>query len=149
MAKKQKSKSNSREYAYYLYMHGNLQKDIAVRVGVSEKTISKWKDEDNWEVKRAAKTISLEELANKCMKKASEMLDQDIINFDSDAFAKAIAQLKTLMPKNTVDSDIMTFMAFQDMLLELRHEYQIPEDFIKQVTRYQDIYVKRKLGHND
>lgn len=144
-----KSKANSREYGYFLYMHGTKQKEIASRVGVSEKTIGKWKEEDNWEAKRAAKTISLEELANKCMTKASQMLDLDITKFDGDAFAKAVAQLKTLLPKNTVDSDIMTFMSFQDMLLELRVEQAIPEDFIKDVTRYQDIYIKRKLGHND
>lgn len=144
-----KNKTNSNEYAYFLFMHGVKQKEIAARVGVSEKTISSWKEKENWQAKRAAKTISLEELANKCMTKASQMLDLDITEFDSDAFAKAIAQLKTLLPKNTVDSDIMTFMSFQDMLLEIRTEQGISEEFIKDVTKYQDIYIKRKLGHND
>lgn len=149
MAVSKKSKSNSNEYAYFLYMHGVQQKEIAARVGVSAKTIGEWKEKGNWDAKRAAKTISLEELANKCMTKASQMLDQDIKDFNSDAFAKAIAQLKTLLPKNTVDSDIMTFMSFQDMLLEIRAEHNINDDFIKDVTKYQDIYIKRKLGHND
>ncbi len=149
MSGRKKITSNSKEYAYFLFMHGTKQKEIAARVGVSEKTICKWKEVDNWAAKRAAKTISLEELANKCMAKASQMLDMDIKDFDSDAFAKAIAQLKTLLPKNTVDSDIMTFMAFQDMLLEMRTEEGISEAFIKDVTKYQDIYIKRKLGHND
>ena len=74
------------------------------------------------------------------------MLDDD--NFSADAFAKAVAQLKSLKPSNTIDNEIMTFMAFQDFLLEHRHEENIEEDFIKKIALYQDRYIKKKLGYN-
>jgi hypothetical protein len=147
-----KNKSDSitvRNYGLKLYIQGLQQNDIAERCGVSSQTITEWKQKYDWETKRVARTISLEELANKCMQKAGEMLDLDIKEFNSDAFAKAIAQLKTLLPKNTVDTDIMTFMSFQDFLLEVRYEDQLTDEFIKKVAAYQDRYVKKKLGYND
>lgn len=158
MAVKKKNKEKSKKkpvstlvnqnYGLRLYLQGVPQNEIAERCGVSNQTITEWKQRYDWETKRAARTISLEELASKCMAKASQMLDADLKDFNADAFAKAIAQLKTLIPKNTVDTDIMTFMAFQDMLLESRHELKLTDDFIKQVCHLQDVYVKRKLGHD-
>lgn len=137
----------NRNYALKLYLQDIAQIEIADRCGVSQQTISDWKDKYDWEIKKAARSISLEELANKCMIKASEMLDLDITDFNSDAFAKAIAQLKTLLPKNTVDTDIMTCLAVQDFLLEIRHEEGLDEEFIRKVSKYQDMYIKRKMGH--
>lgn len=139
----------NRNYALKLYIQGVSQIEIAEKCGVTPQTISDWKERHGWELKRAARNISLEELANKCMIKASEMLDQPLDEFNSDAFAKAIAQLKTLLPKNTVDTDLMTFMSFQDFMLEIRHEEGLEESFIKQVSKLQDRYIKRKMGHND
>lgn len=139
----------NRNYALKLYIQGVSQIEIADKCGVTPQTISDWKEKYDWELKRAARSISLEELANKCMQKAGEMLDQPIGEFNSDAFAKAIAQLRTLLPKNTVDTDLMTFMAFQDFMLEIRHEEGLEEGFIKQVSKLQDRFIKRKMGHND
>lgn len=148
-AKKRPSKADSltnRNYGLKLYLMGVAQNEIAEKCEVSAQTITEWKQRYDWETKRASRSISLEELANKCIVKASELLDAD--NFNADAFAKAIAQLKTLIPKNTVDTDIMTFMGFQDFLLELRHEENISELFIKSLTNLQDRYIKKRLGHD-
>jgi len=43
------------EYAYLLYMQKVPQKDIADRVGVSQQTVVKWKDDGGWELKRVSK----------------------------------------------------------------------------------------------
>ncbi len=145
---KKATKSDSfsnKNYGLKLYMMGIQQNEIAERCGVSAQTITEWKQKYDWETKRASRSVSLEELANKCLQKASELLDSK--DFNADAFAKAIAQLKTLIPKNTVDTDIMTFMGFQDFLLELRHEENITETFIKSLTNYQDRYIRKRLGH--
>ena len=150
--KKTGNKSDSvanRNYGLKLFLQHIAQNEIAERCNVSPQTVTEWKQKYDWETKLAARSISLEELANKCMQKAGEMLDADIADFNSDAFAKAIAQLKTLLPKNTVDTDLMTFMAFQDYLLDIRHEEDLSEAFLKSVSKYQDRYIKRKLGHND
>ena len=52
------------EYAYLLYMQRVPQKEIAERADVSQQTLSKWKEDGGWEMKRAARTISRDELLN-------------------------------------------------------------------------------------
>lgn len=137
----------NRNYGLTLFIQGVSQKDIADRCDVSEQTITEWKKKYDWDTKKAARSISLEELANKCIKKASDMLDEP--QFNSDSFAKAIAQLKTLLPKNTADTDIMTFLSFQDFLLEIRHDEGLDEEFLKRISKYQDRFIKRKLGFDE
>lgn len=44
------SKKEEREYARMLYVNERITyKEIAARVGVTEKTISKWANEDSWD----------------------------------------------------------------------------------------------------
>ncbi len=141
---KQGSQGN-REYGFMLFMQRVLQNEIAERCGVSIQTISDWKKADNWEAKRASKTISMDTLVNKALAKINLMLDKE--DFKADEFAKAVAQLKTLKVRNTVDDEVMCFMDFQNFMLERRHTDGLTEDFIKQVVRVQDTYVQYRLGN--
>ncbi len=140
-----KNKDGSQDYAYILFMQKTPQKDIAERVGVSEKTVGEWKKKGNWEAKRAAKTISMDELIVKALGKINDLLDSD--DFNADSFAKAVAQLKTLKTSNTVDDEIMCFMEFQNYLMQRRHTDKIDEAFIKQLTRLQDAYIQTRMGN--
>jgi hypothetical protein len=134
------------EYAYMLFMQQVTQDDICNRVGVSPPTLKKWKDSGNWEAKRASRTISLDDLMQKALKKINDILDNN--EFNADAFAKAVKQLKELKTKNTVDDEINVFMSFQDFLIQQRAFYKdITDDFIKQVVKYQDYYIQFRLGH--
>ena len=63
------------EYAYLLYMQRVPQKEIAERVGVSQQTLTKWKDEGGWELKRVARTVSLDQIINKTLLNINERLD--------------------------------------------------------------------------
>lgn len=139
-------KNANRAYGFILFCQRIAQNEIAERCEVSVQTISAWKKEDQWEAKRASKTISMDELVNKCLVKINELLDTK--DFDADAFAKSVAQLKALKPNNTVDNEIMTFMAFQNFLLERKHTAEVSDDFIKKVTGFQDRYIQIKLGNN-
>ena len=80
------------EYAYLLYMQRVPQKEIAERADVSQQTLSKWKEDGGWEMKRAARTISRDELLNKTMMRINDMLD-DREGFNADAFSKAVEGL--------------------------------------------------------
>lgn len=140
-----KQNDGSRDYAFILFMQRTTQNDIAERVGVSVQTISDWKKKDNWEAKRAAKTISMDELIVKALGKINEMLNKE--DFNADAFAKAVAQLKTLKTSNTVDDEIMCFMSFQNFLMERRHIDKIDESFLRQITKLQDNYIQFRLGN--
>ncbi|MBS1745445.1 MAG: hypothetical protein JST21_04675 [Bacteroidetes bacterium] len=135
-----------KHYAFLMFMQHVPQKEIAARSEVSEQTITDWKTKDNWEVKRAAKTISMDELIVKALGKINKMLDEE--DFNADSFAKAVAQLKTLKHRNTVDDEIMCFMDFQNFLLERRQSEKIEDDFLKQITRLQDMYIQFKLGNS-
>lgn len=142
------NKSNAeskKQLAYFLFMQNTPQKDVASRVGVTEKTISKWKVNENWEAKRAAKTISMDELIVKALQKINELLDSE--DFNADAFAKAVAQLKSLKTNNTVDDEIVTFMNFQNYLIQNRITENLSEDFIKEVVYQQDNYIQIRLGN--
>ena len=149
MAKKVTTGRNSQkyEYAYLLYMQKVTQKDICERVGVSAPTLIKWKEAGGWEAKRAVNTISIDEIVVKTLKKVNEMLEAE--NFNADAFAKAVAQLKALKGSSTVDDVIDCFSAFSVWVVEHRslHPDQLTDDFIKQLTYWQDQYIQYRLGN--
>lgn len=146
--KKVKTRSPEKyEYAYLLFMQSVSQEEICSRVGVSPPTLRTWKESGTWEAKRAARTISLDDLMQKALKRVSELLDAEDA-FNADSFAKAVKQLKELKSSNTVDDDIYCFMSFQDYLIQQRQAYkEISDDFIKQVTRFQDLFIQYRLGN--
>lgn len=147
-----KGKVNTRtpekyEYAYLLFMQRVSQDDICERVGVTAPTLKSWKDSGGWEEKRAAKTISLDDLLTKALKRVSEILDKEE-DFNADAFAKAVKQLKELKTGSTVDDDITCFMKFQDYLIQqMSNRKEISDELIKTITRLQDLYIQFRLGN--
>jgi uncharacterized protein YjcR len=147
--KKERLKKQDNEavkyYGFILYMQNIQQTEIAERCNVTAATITEWKQKGNWEAKRASKTISMDELITKALMKINEMLDSK--DFNADSFAKAVAQLKTLKHRNTVDDEIMCFMDFQNFLIEKRFIEAIDESFIKKLTKLQDQYIQLKLGN--
>lgn len=135
------------EYAYLLFMQKVPQKDICVRVGISAVTLIKWKDDNGWEEKRAAKTISVDELISKTLKRINDLLESP--EFNADSFAKAVNQLKALKGSNTVNDVIDCFTSFSQWTVEQRSFYpdQLTDGFIKNLTYWQDQYVQYRLGN--
>lgn len=135
------------EYAYLLFMQKVKQEDICTRVGISSPTLLEWKRSGGWESKRAARTISLDDLLQKALLRVNDLLEKEE-NFSADAFAKAVKQLKELKSSNTVDDDINSFMSFQDFMIQQRPAYrELTDEFIKMVTKYQDLYIQFRLGN--
>lgn len=135
----------TKDYAFALYMQKIPQGEIADRLHVSQQTISTWKTTGEWEAKRAAKSISVGELIAKTLQKANEMLDAE--DFNADAFAKAVAQLKTLKTGDTVDDAIMCFMGFQNYLMQQAAAFEIDEAFMKKLVSLQDHFIKYRMGN--
>lgn len=132
------------EYAYLLYMQKLPQKEIAERVGVSPNTIVKWAKENGWEEKRAARTISMDELIGKTLRKINDMLDED--GFNADAFAKAVAQLKSLKSGVRIDDDINTFSGFGDWLIDrMTTDKRMTPELLKLITEFQDAYIQHRI----
>jgi len=135
------------EYAYLLFMQGVSQKEICERVKISSPTLQGYKESGGWDTKRASRTISIDDLVQKSLKKISDMLDAQ--DFNADSFAKAVSQLKTLKTHNTVDDDINTFMDFQDYIIRERSSNKdVTDELIKCITSLQDNYIQYRLGGN-
>lgn len=135
------------EYAYLLYLQKVPQKDIAERVGVSQQTLVKWKDDGGWELKRVAKTVSRDSMINKLLMKMNDMLDQGD-DFNADEFAKVSAQLQKIKVGYSMDdvADILT--KFGDWMIEMSaSDKEITAEFIQLLTRYQDKYLLMRINH--
>ena len=133
-----------KEYAYLLYMKGLKQKDICASAEITPATLIKWRDEGGWAENRTASAVSVDGLIIRVLQKADEMLNEK--DFNSDAFSKAIATLRGLKKGATPDEKINAFMAFGDWLItQAASDEDLTTDFIRKVTRYQDMYVMNIL----
>lgn len=135
------------EYAYLLYMQRVPQKDIAQRVGVSQQTLSKWKDDGGWELKRVARTVSRDQIINKTLMKINELLDNEE-DFNGDEFAKLSSQLEKIKSGYTMDdvADILT--KFGDYIIEQSaSDKAITTEFVQLLTRYQDKYLLMRINN--
>lgn len=135
------------EYAYLLYMQKVPQKEIAERVGVSQQTLSKWKETGGWELKRVARTVSRDQIINKVLMKLNEMLDSGE-EFNADEFSKASNQLKKLQTGCTIDdiADILT--RFGDWVIEKSAtDQEITTEFVQLLTKKQDEYLLMRMNN--
>lgn len=135
------------EYAYLLYMQKIPQKEIAERVGVSQQTLVKWKDEGAWEYKRVAKTVSRDNIINKVLLRLNEMLD-NADEFNADEFSKAANQLSKLKQGCTVDDIADILSKFGDWVIEQSaSDKTITTGFVQQLTRLQDKYLLNRINN--
>lgn len=135
------------EYAYLLYMQRVPQKEIADRVGVSQQTLSKWKDDGGWELKRVARTVSRDQIINKTLMKINELLDREE-DFNGDEFAKLSSQLEKIKGGYTMDdvADILT--KFGDYIIEQSaSDREITTGFVQLLTKYQDKYLLMRINN--
>lgn len=135
------------EYAYLLYMQKVPQKEIAERVGVSQQTLVKWKEDGGWELKRVARSVSRDQIINKTLIKINEILDSEE-GFNADEFSKAVNQLSKLKQGCTMDdvADILT--RFGDWIIEQSaSDRAITTEFVQLLTKYQDKYLLMRINN--
>lgn len=134
------------DYAYLLYINKVPHKEICEKVGISANTLTKWKNDSGWEMKRAAKEISTEVLVGKALMRINEMLDSE--EFKADAFAKAVAQLKTLKQDETIDSVVNILTKFGEWLMtQSTTNKSVDTPFVKLVNEMQSQYINERLKH--
>lgn len=132
------------EYAYLLFMQNHTQASICERVGIAPATFQSWKASGGWEEKRAARTISVDALITKTLRRIDELLDNP--DFNADAFSKAVKQLKALKAGATVKDTIDVLMAFTDFLIDRSgHDPEVTESFVKTVNRLHDSFILKQL----
>jgi transposase len=139
-----------REYAKMLFLRTNKeQKEICQIAGVSEKSLCKWKKEENWDRLKASIVITKEEQLRRIYQQISE-LNQAIENKDegqryassseADTLSKLAAAAKNLESDLSVADVIDVFMGFTDWLREVDLEKA------KLVTELEDAYIKHRLN---
>jgi uncharacterized protein YjcR len=135
-----------KELAFILYMSGELQKDIAERVGTSAKTVGEWSEKGLWKEKRSAKNITRTELVNKSLNAIAAILDDAVDNgADSkkiDQLSKLAKMIEGLDKKNNpvaVMEALTLFIKFLQQLI--RDDKEVTLEFIKKATLYMDKYI--------
>jgi hypothetical protein len=149
-----KSDPKKKEFAYILYMAGELQKDIAERVEISPLTLINWIKDGGWAEKRAAKNITRTEIVNKTLMaisdlldRASEEKDEEKLSGLSDKLSKLASTIEKLDKQNSVVDDIETFMNFGHWLQRrVNVDKNLTLDMVKLINKYQDIFISERLA---
>lgn len=137
---------SAREIAFMLYMSSVSNKEIADRVGVSAQSLSKWVADGLWKEKRAAKTITRQELINKTLNQINDLLsDADSMKESSataDKLSKLVAIIEKLDKKNSPVQIMDVFIDFTQWLQKQSlTDRVVTVDLIKTINRYQDNYI--------
>ncbi|MEO0337591.1 MAG: DDE transposase family protein [Bacteroidota bacterium] len=139
--------NEKRELAEYLYTSGAIstQTELALRVKVSEVTISKWKNKYKWDDKRKSLLVTRGEELRNLYDQLSE-LNQWIkdreqgqrfaTSKEADTLRKLTASIRELETEVSIGQTIDVFIGFNDWLQKVNH------DKAKEMIELQDAYVK-------
>lgn len=139
--------NDKRQKAKALYLTGQYdQKEIAEIVEISEKTISKWKQDDDWEsmktsllttreneLRRLYKMLNI--LNNDIDKKAEE--DIPINSKEADAVLKLTAAIKNLEIETSIAEKVEVATEFINFLRKENN------DLAKEFTKWFDIFLNQ------
>ena len=144
-----KQLEDKKEFARLLFMQGEIQKEIAAKVGVSAQTVTRWVNEGGWQEQRAAQNITRPELVNKLLRTIDKMLDE--VNKSEDAMAAAgladkLAKFSSTiekLDKHTSVVDVMeVFMEFSKwMQFQSQFDDAITPELLQTFNKYHNLYV--------
>jgi DNA-binding XRE family transcriptional regulator len=135
-----------KEYAWLLYKEDTLtQKAIAEKVGVAEKTISQWKEEEGWESKRKSLYNTREDILVDLYSIFENTKNQvkekgGIANSkDADAILKLSQSIKNLETETSVAQ------IYEVAKCLIQHVQKLDFEMAKTIIDYVDSFLKEKL----
>lgn len=140
------SSKEKKEYAWLLFREGILtQKAIAEKAGVTEKTISQWKDAEGWESKRRSLYNTREDILvdlylifeNK--KNLIKDKAESATPGDADALLKLSQAIKNL------ETEIGVNHIYEVCKALIQHVQKIDFEKSKEIIDYVDSFIKEKL----
>jgi DNA-binding XRE family transcriptional regulator len=142
-----------KELARMYYMQGDTQKAIALKTEVSEQTICKWAEKEDWSIKRAGVNITRPELVNKSLVALGKILDQVYESDDMqmiaalpDKLVKCAAAIEKLDKKANIVNAIEIFTDFHKwMQSRAAFDKEITPDLILSINKYQDLYINEHI----
>jgi len=137
-------KVQEREYAKLLFTQmGLTQKEVAAKVGVTEKTIGKWKEQEQWD---QLKTVLITTRSNviKNLQRQMELWQLEIGDKlagtkEADILIKLANAINALEKDTGISEMVDTGMKFIQFLQQ--NDMAIAKD----VTNYFDIFIKSKM----
>ena len=136
-------------------MQGEDQKTIAVKVGVSETTLSRWATAGAWTEKRAGINITRPEIVNKNLVLIAKLLDklnsEDVSLADVgkivDQISKLAAAIERIDKKASAVDAIEVFIAMNKWLeSRLVWDKNITPQFMDTFSKYQELYVNELMN---
>lgn len=143
-----------KEWAKLLFLKSDLnQKEIAIKVGVSEKTLSHWvnDEKDNWELLKSSYIVTREQELRRIYIQIGELnktisLREEGNRYasskEADILSKLGAAAKNLEHDSSISDTISVFKEFTDFMREV--------DFKKaqELVVFMDSFVKQKLSNS-
>lgn len=137
-------KIQEREYAKLLFTQMGLsQKEVATKVGVTEKTIGKWKDEEQWD---QLKTVLITTRSNviKNLQRQMELWQLEIGDRlagtkEADILIKLANAISALEKDTGISEMVDTGMKFLQFLQQ--HDMELA----KNTAHWFDIFIKTKM----
>jgi transcriptional regulator with XRE-family HTH domain len=142
-----KERENIRELAKLLFIHERLtQKEVSKRMLVSEQTVSRWANADNWEQFRVSITITKEEQLRNLYRQLAELnniISEREIKYASSIEADTISKLATAIQKMETDVGIADIISVSKKFLTWIRKSDLPkaQDFLP----YLDAFIKDNL----
>lgn len=141
---------DKKDWAKLLFIRENLtQKEIAGKVGVAEKTMSKWVNENNWEQLRSSVIITKSEELRRIYMQINE-LNTMIFNRDegqrfanskeADTLNKLAATARALETEVAIADIIEVFKRFTEWLRSIdlgkaKEIVRLEDDFIRSILK--------------
>lgn len=149
MAENKLSNAQKKEWAKQLFMQGDItQKDIAIKVGIAEKTMGRWVEEEKWDVQRKSLNVTTDEIIRDLldtldhMRKEAKIAATDndpATKPDSDGIYKMSLAIRKLQDKTGIGDTIRTMMEFI--------KFVMPEDhaLAQEIAKYGDLFIESCL----
>lgn len=140
-------KTEQQEFARILFIQHLSQKEIAAKVGVSEKTVGKWVEKGKWETLRKSLTVTKQNqlvfLYNQLDYINSQIQERDKkvgTPSEIDSISKLTAAIQRLEIEASLGENIEVLMNFVNFIKPLDFA------FSKTCAEYSDIYIQKLVS---
>ncbi|SMO48185.1 DDE transposase family protein [Solitalea koreensis] len=153
MAAQPLSNKQKKEWAKLLFVRENVtvQKELALRVGVSEKTIGKWIEEENWKRLRASNVISKDEQLSRLYMQLTELNDHifqkpEGFRFADSKQADTIVKLTAAIKQLETDCSVAEAMEVGRRYLQFIRVVDF--DSLKTSASLYDAFIKKLINES-
>lgn len=141
------TKKEEQNYAQILYVSENLTaKEIASRVGVTQKTMGRWIKDGNWDQLRKSMLVTKQKMITMLYDQL-EALNNDIAKrqpaIPNGKEADIISKITTSIQRLETEASIAETIEVAKSFINYIREYDL--EFAKKITEHFDSYIQYKM----